>query len=108
MSTSPPHPARYASDPPPPGEGEASRLLLAGSGVVALVIELSAERNRQAAAAAAVLIGVAQRIDAAAIFLLIKFLALADFDHAGGAAALAPVEIPIAQALIAARRTVPA
>ena len=46
------------------------------------------------------LVGVAQRVNAAAIFLLIKFLALRNLDHAVGAALLAPVVIPIAEPLI--------
>src|SRR5580693_3710802 len=49
------------------------------------------------------LVGVAQRVDAAAIFLLIKFFALADLDHPLRAAALAPVEIPVGQPIVARR-----
>src|SRR5690606_11894212 len=40
-------------------------------------------------------VGVPQGIHAAAILLLVKVLALADFDHAGGAAAFAPVIGPV-------------
>src|SRR5579872_487425 len=75
---------------------------------VVLVIILGPQRDRFAALGTAMLIGVAQRIDAAAIFLLVKLFALADLDHALGAAALAPVEIPVAQAVVSAGGAVPA
>src|SRR5262249_42154849 len=65
-----------------------------------VLVILHADFDLGAAGVGAVLVGVAQGIDAAAIFLLIEFLALADLDHAGGAAALAPVVGPIGQPVI--------
>src|SRR6185503_10353546 len=49
----------------------------------------------------AVAVGVAQRIDAAAILLLVELFALADLDHAVGAALLAPVVVPVHQSRVA-------
>lgn len=40
-------------------------------------------------------ITVAQRVDAAAVLLLVKALALADIDHPRGSALFAPVVIPV-------------
>jgi len=54
-----------------------------------------ADFNRGATLRFAVVVGIAQRIGAAAIFLLIKMLAFADFYHARAAAAFAPVVLPI-------------
>src|SRR5690606_30597223 len=55
-----------------------------------------------------VAVGVAQRVHAAAVFLLVEILALADLDHALGSAALAPVVCPIEHAGITGRGTFPA
>src|SRR3569623_1196840 len=74
------------------------RLRLVVGGI--LPIELDAKLDRLSPAGAAVGIGIAQRIDAAAIFLLVEFLALADIDHAGGTAALAPIVVPVLQSLV--------
>jgi hypothetical protein len=53
--------------------------LLFGERIV--TVELRADRDRRPALAAAVLVGVPQRIDAAAVFLLIEFFAFTDPDH---------------------------
>src|SRR5690606_31576192 len=64
--------------------------------------------DRFAASRTAVPVGVAQRIDAPTIFLLIKLLALGDLDHARRAAALAPVVRPVDQIRITGCRAFPA
>src|SRR5687767_1793503 len=51
----------------------------------------------------ALTIGVTQRLDAAAVLLLVELLALADLDHALGAALLAPVEVPVHEIGVARR-----
>jgi hypothetical protein len=50
-----------------------------------------------------VAVGVSQRIHAAAIFLLVKLFALADFDHARRSAAFAPVVGPVDKLGVARR-----
>ena len=50
-------------------------------------------------------IGVAQRINAAAVLLLVKFFALSDLLHSLRAALLAPIELPIFQTRIATSGT---
>ena len=65
-----------------------------------LLIIIHPDLHISPARIAAVFVGVAQGIDAAAIFLLIKMLALRDFDHTVGTALLAPVVIPIGEAFI--------
>lgn len=45
-------------------------------------------------------IAIAQRVDAAAVLLLVKALALADIDHPRGSALFTPVIIPVDHAWI--------
>lgn len=59
-----------------------------------------AQFDGDAALRFAVGIGIAQRIGATAVFLLVEMLALADFYHARAASAFAPVEIPINQVIV--------
>src|SRR5690242_7941679 len=88
-----------AMGPGNPGGSLLFRLVLCSRGS----IKLGAELDQGAALASPVPIGVTQGINTAAIFLLIKLLALADFYHARRAAALSPVVIPIGQPVIASR-----
>src|SRR5687767_4816888 len=60
-----------------------------------LAVVEHAEPDAVAALGTAMAVGVAQRIDAAAVFLLVEGLALGDLDHPGRAALLAPVVVPV-------------
>mmetsp|Transcript_12864 Transcript_12864/g.30211 ORF Transcript_12864/g.30211 Transcript_12864/m.30211 type:complete len:220 (-) Transcript_12864:931-1590(-) len=50
-------------------------------------------------------VGVPQRVNTAAVFLLVEVLALADLDHARRAATLAPVVFPVHHTWVLGRRT---
>src|ERR1700687_786731 len=52
---------------------------------------------------ATVTIGITQRIDTSAIFLLVEFLTLADVDHALTPPALAPIVVPVGESLVGCR-----
>src|SRR5690606_38679600 len=75
-----------------------------GSGAsrsVVLAVELDPDLDRFASLRAPMAVGVAQRVDASAVLLLVERFALADLDHARRAAALAPVVGPVHQIGIA-------
>src|SRR5690606_21522944 len=70
---------------------------------IVITVVLHADPDDVAACGLAMVVCVAQRIDATAVFLLVEALTLADLDHPRRTATLAPVVIPVADSSVFGR-----